>query len=420
MAIVRLSGPESWSIARTISEPSSSTEPVTKAFRTVHRTYRHGDDGLVVLFPQGRSYTGEACAELSCHGSRAAVQELLEACLSQGARMADPGEFTYRAFMNSRIDLTQAEGVRDTVSALTATQLRQANRLRDGALRESVCRLRDDVHSVLAAVEASTDFSEEVGDLDRPAALARLRSVASGIEDLLEGTQRSWLLREGLTVAIIGRPNVGKSSLLNLFLGSERAIVTDIPGTTRDTVEEVCNVRGVSVRFVDTAGLRTATDQVEAIGVRRAWASGETADHVLYVYAGPEGWTEEDEASLSAVPARVTVVENKSDLDPPRRRYGPAVRVSAKTGEGVTELMDNLVQELTDGEPPLPNRRHTPLLEAALADVEEASRTMIAPVPDDLAAVHLRAASRVLGEVTGETASPDIIDRVFHDFCIGK
>jgi tRNA modification GTPase len=321
--------------------------------------------------------------------------------------------------MNGRIDLTQAEGVRDTVEARTDAQLRQGNLLREGALKAAVNAVRDKLTGVLASVEAATDFSEEIGELDRAAALAEVDVATSQAEKLLSTLEAATTVREGTTVAIVGRPNVGKSSLLNAVAHAERAIVTDVPGTTRDTVTEVIAVHGHLVRFVDTAGLRDTDDVVEKIGVERSRDASLNAEHVWFVFDTSVGWTEDDERELRKLARPATLVGNKSDL-PEAPDSRPAAKVSAKSGEGLAELLAMLSTDLQDRETPLVNQRHGPLLAEALGALAEVRDALTQHVPDDLAAVGLRAAVRALGEITGETAPPDIIERVFHDFCIGK
>jgi len=415
VAVVRVSGPQAWAVAKGVF--LAWPDPV-EARRAVYGTFCTGDDGLALPFAKGASYTGEQSAELSVHGSPASVAALVEACISGGARMAEPGEFTLRAFMNGRMDLTQAEGVRDTVEAQTDAQLRQANLLRDGALRNQISDIRDSVVSILAAVEASTDFSEEVGELDSEKAKADCKAAITQIEQLLETAETARLTRHGACIAIAGLPNAGKSSLLNAVLKSDRAIVAETPGTTRDTVEESVSIGGVLCTLVDTAGLRDSDDDVERQGIERSRFAVSNADQVWYVYDSSVGWTDEDDRQLAQIEAESVVVANKIDLG------GDAVRglpVSAKTGSGLSGLLERAGGLVANGErPALVNQRHTPLLQAASEALSRAIQTLVDGMPEDLAAVDLQAAFRILGEITGETAAPDVIDRVFHDFCIGK
>jgi tRNA modification GTPase len=378
-----------------------------------------GDDGLALPFAAGSSYTGEEAVEISVHGSPASVRGLVEACLRLGARSARPGEFTLRAFMNGRLDLTQAEGVRDLVLARTDAQLRRAVLLREGAVRKLLAPARDALTGALAAVEASTDFSEEVGDIDAGAVSTMIDSALTQIGRALEGARASRVVRHGLTVVIAGEPNVGKSSLLNALVQADRAIVSAVPGTTRDTVEEEIEIDGVSVRLVDTAGLRQAGGEVERLGIERARSSMAAADGVVCVVDATRPvaawpWAEADLVGRPSI-----LVANKADL-PEARPVEGALSVSAKTGEGLEAVRSAFRQWVGDTDGGLINERHVPLLEQAADAARQAMETLAQPVPADLAAVALRQALRLLGEVTGDTTPPDVIDRVFRDFCIGK
>lgn len=420
VAVLRLSGPDSVKIAAALGTWRFDDSDWSKA---TYARYTTGDDGILTPFPEGHSYTGEETVEFSCHGSRSSIQALVELCASLGARLAEPGEFTYRAFMNGRMDLTQAEGVRDTVAAQTDAQLRQANLLREGSLRSSVQAVLDQVVTVLVAVEASTDFSEEIGELDHTKSTALIDLAIASIDDLLTRATLSQTIREGITVAIIGRPNVGKSSLLNSVTRSDRAIVTEIPGTTRDSLSELVSVNGIAVRLVDTAGLRETLDVVEQLGVQRSREILANAEHVWFVYDSSEGWTTEDQAELDAVSRPTTVIANKVDKPASENQRDNAIPVSAATGHGVASLLESLAQNLSrdlNGDLPVLNRRHAPLLAEARDSLYGVRQTFAMPVPDDLAAVGLRSAVRQLGQILGTTAEPDIIERVFHDFCIGK
>ncbi|MBS1713730.1 MAG: tRNA uridine-5-carboxymethylaminomethyl(34) synthesis GTPase MnmE [Armatimonadetes bacterium] len=417
VAVVRLSGPDSWKIASQVFSPWP--DPTVPRMATYGR-FTSGDDGFVLPFQAGASYTGEDSVEMSVHGSLASVRRLSEACCGLGARPADPGEFTYRAFLNGRIDLTQAEGVRDTVDALTEGQLRQANRLREGALRQSVDEAAALVLAVLAAVEAATDFEEETGPLDRDLALERLGSAQNVLAAASRGAVQSRLVREGITVAITGLPNAGKSSLLNKVAGTDRAIVTPVPGTTRDTVEALVEHSGLVLNLVDTAGLRDTDDPVEALGVRRSLDAVASADIVWYVYDVSAGWSQEDEEAVAPIDRPCLRVANKTDLA--EAPTGPDWAVSATTGQGTQRLLDATVEQAMgeESEPGLLNKRHVPLVEAASQALVEAVVTLRTGRPHDLAAVHLQSVLRCFGEITGSVADDSLLDKLFSTFCIGK
>ena len=413
VAIVRLSGDLAWDLA---SKVFGRLPPDPTARHAYYGKFSHGDDGLLLLFEKGQSFTGEETAECQVHGSPASVRALVSRFISLGARMAEPGEFTYRAFMNGRMDLSQAEGVRETVDSQTSRQLQQANLMRQGSLRETVQEISDVLYGVLAMVEASVDFSDEIGELNREEAIRKL--PLSELEGLLATAGRGILTREGVTVAIVGPPNAGKSSLLNRLLGSDRAIVTPVAGTTRDTIEEVAEINGQLVRFIDTAGLRQASDQAEQLGIERSAEAAKAADRIWFVYDASQGWGEQEQAEWERLGNPETIIANKCDLA--RAEAQNHFAVSALHGEGIDRLTQTLVT-LEQHEPSVAiNMRHKPLVERALISTMEAKKVFEQPIPDDLASVHLRDAVKALGQITGDTASEDMIDRIFRDFCIGK
>ncbi|MCU0317135.1 MAG: tRNA uridine-5-carboxymethylaminomethyl(34) synthesis GTPase MnmE [Fimbriimonadaceae bacterium] len=416
IAVVRVSGIRAFEIAQRIFLGFPGKPEPRKA---LFGTFANGDDGLALPFPHGSSFTGEETVEFSIHGSQASVESLIQACLEAGARLAQPGEFSLRAFMNGKLDLAQAEGIKATVEAITGSQLRQANLLRNGSVTKAISQLSQDLTGVLAAVEASTDFSEEVGELDRPANLARLALIRGEIATLLETQEASLLLRHGRSIALVGLPNAGKSSLFNSLLGVDRAIVTPIPGTTRDTVEETLSIHGVPTKLIDTAGLRESIDLVEKIGVERSLAAAANCDLVWYVYDATLGWTISDEALLAQINRPTTILANKIDLVVQRKDLN-GHQISASTGEGMRDLLANLAPPSLDTTTPFLLLRHYDLLREADEAIVEVEETLRAPVPTDLAAIGLRSAIRILGEITGETTPPDVLERIFQDFCIGK
>lgn len=418
IAVVRVSGPGAWSVASRVFSPWN---PVP--MKATYGRYRHGDDGLALPFSEGNSFTGEESVELSIHGSPESVRQLVGSCVEAGARMADPGEFTQRAFLNGRIDLTQAEAVRDTIEARTETQLRLANSQREGSLRTRVDHISKRIGGVLAAIEASVDFSEEIGELDREGSAFSLASAVDEIDNLLETAPFSRILRRGLRVAIVGLPNAGKSSLLNAILGSERAIVTDLPGTTRDFVEEQIDVDGIPVVLIDTAGLRESQDRIESMGIQRSRTVAADADQVWYVFDSSVGWTVDDDLWLEGVSGAPserrgpTIVANKCDLT----RSDRGIAVSASTGEGLGSLLASLPEGLDIGHREIAiNSRHAELLGKVREVTDLSIQTLRSDRPTDLASVFLQDALYALGQVTGETAAPDMISRIFSDFCIGK
>lgn len=379
-----------------------------------------GGDAIALPFAEGHSYTGEQAVEISVHGSLASVQMLLDGCLASGARFAEPGEFTYRAFLNGRMDLSQAEGVRDLVEAKTEAQLRQAELHRSGALLDRAKAIRERLTSLIAAVEASVDFSEEVGELDRELAADILEMAIRDLQALAKTAECGRLVRQGIRVAIAGRPNAGKSSLLNAILGSERAIVTDIPGTTRDYVEEAVAHDGLLWVLTDTAGLRESEDRIEGMGIERTEAAMRRADCVWYLFDAAAGWNDEDDRLLGAIQGPVLVTASKADI---ALAIDRGIPISALTGEGFGALFDatraQIGLEHREDEL-LANPRQGALFMRAAESCRSSLEATTQGAPDDLVAVGLYAAVQAIGDVTGESASDDLLDEIFRHFCIGK
>jgi len=364
-----------------------------------------------------------------------AVHRVLALCLAHGARLAEPGEFTLRSFLNGRLDLAQAEAVVDVVRARTGQALKTALGQLAGHLSGQLQPLRDRLLAALASIEASIDFEDDVPGVERDIA-ADLAEATAGLEAILAGADRGIIYRQGVRAAIVGRPNVGKSSLLNCLLRTSRAIVTDIPGTTRDTVEETLNVRGVPVILVDTAGIAEPGDPIERLGVERSRAALAQADLALVVLDASEPPSEADLVIAALVGERPAIgVLNKIDLLPggtppaelrPPGNGWPVVSVSALSGAGIDALEAAIVASVLSGQvgasdvPLVSNPRHQAALSRALGQVRAAQATCQAGLPADLVAVDLAAAVHTLGEITGQTAGEELLDMIFSTFCIGK
>ena len=394
------------------------------------------DEALLLIMRAPRSYTCEDVVEIHCHGGPVPLKRILDLTLRQGARLAEPGEFTKRAFLNGRLDLAQAEAVIDIIRSKTDASLKVAVGNLSGRLSEQVKILRHSVLRMIAQLEAAIDFPEE--DIEEAAAadVAQLISEAkTQLNILLATAQTGRILREGLATVIIGKPNVGKSSLLNALLREKRAIVTDIPGTTRDIIEEYVNIRGIPLKIIDTAGIRDTADVVEKIGVERAKDLVGQADLILLLLDSSASLSPEDRAVLELLPGKHAIILiNKSDL-PARlemeevEKYTGGrlvLKISVAQEEGLVELEQAIADmvyggQVNQGEAAFVNNvRHAAALRAALERLDDAAATIAAGMPPDCIVVDLRAAWEKLGEVTGDTVGEDIIDQIFTQFCIGK
>jgi tRNA modification GTPase len=387
------------------------------------------DDGIALFFPAPGSYTGEDVLELQGHGGPVVLQLLLRRCLELGARLAEPGEFSRRAFLNDKLDLVQAEGVADLIDAATEAAARCALRSLRGELSERIRTLVRQLVELRALVEATLDFPEEEIDfLDREDARRRLARLREDLGRSLALGRQGSVLRSGLQVVLAGQPNVGKSSLLNRLAGEDLAIVTEIPGTTRDAVRQTIQMSGVPVNIIDTAGLRETDDPVEAIGIARAWEAIGQADAMLLVVDAREGVTAADRAIAGRLPAKLTPVTvfNKIDLsgDPPgaaEEQEGWRVRVSAKTGAGIDALRGTLLKlagwQPEGGDIFMARERHLVALERAAAALERAGRRTSHA---ELFAEELRLAQRELDSITGEFTADDLLGEIFARFCVGK
>jgi tRNA modification GTPase len=392
------------------------------------------DEGIALYFPAPHSYTGEDVLELQGHGGPAVMNLLLSSCLSGGARLAQPGEFTLRAFLNNKLDLAQAESVADIIDASTSEAARCAMRSLQGDFSNAVHNLVDDLTTLRMLIEATLDFPEEEIELGEQGNIqGKLEAIEARLEDVLASATQGSLLREGIRVVLVGQPNVGKSSLLNRLTGEETAIVTEIPGTTRDAIRETIEIEGVPVHVVDTAGLRDTQDAVEKIGIARTREAIGKANLILLIMDSRWGITAEDREILRELPPTLPIIQvyNKTDLGaaPPLAKE-PEVRsvtyVSAKTGAGVEELRQKLLkmagwQPHVSGEGIfMARQRHLYALTEARAWLKNAAGLVKQGVQLDLLAEELRLAQRSLSSITGEFGADDLLGEIFSRFCIGK
>jgi tRNA modification GTPase len=443
IGIVRMSGPEALAILQKIfirGKRSNLQPPIPNIQYPSYLHYGHIvdpetaeviDEVLVSYVKAPRTYTRQDIAEINCHGGIAPLRRVLELCLRQGARLASPGEFTLRAFINGRIDLAQAEAVLDIVRAKTEAGLRVAVGQLQGRLSDQVRALRGQLVDVLAYLEATIDFEED--EIPERDIAPDLEGTRQQLEKLLAHADRGIIYRQGIRTAIIGKPNVGKSSLLNALLRTSRAIVTPIPGTTRDTLEETLNLQGIPLVLVDTAGIVAETENViERLSIERSQKALSQADLALLVVDASEPITEADRqiAGLAAGKTAILVI-NKMDLPRAARHFdimpgAPRVRISALTGEGLEELEEAIVEVVFSGqvqasdEPLVSSPRHKDILKRALDHVASAQGAHGRGMPADCVAIDLTSAVNVLGEITGETVTEDLLETIFSEFCVGK
>ena len=442
LAVVRLSGPQAMQVADQCFVPAGaqSVKPSAASSHTIHygRMVRSGqtvDEVLVAVMRAPRTFTREDTVEISCHGGVLPAKLVLDTLLENGARLAGPGEFTRRAFLNGRIDLAQAEAVADLIHSRTELALQAANEQLAGKLSQRINQLRDDMIKTLAHVEAHIDFpDEDISPDTRGQLIARLERGVAFMEELLRTANEGQILRCGVRAAIVGRPNAGKSSLLNQLLGHDRAIVSPIAGTTRDTIEETANIRGVPVIFIDTAGLREAQDAIEVEGIRRSRESLLRAEFILHLLDASEPLTAADEHYFAEFTDKKRIlVLNKVDL--PRHLVLPAslatpdlpvVEVSCATGQGMEALKDTIKGLAWSGKlegemvQVMINSRHQEALGRARLATQRTVGVLKADETLELAAAELRIAVNAVGEIVGKTTTEDLLDSIFSQFCLGK
>jgi tRNA modification GTPase len=436
IGIVRLSGSEAVDIARQlfVAPGQQPWESHRILYGYIHdpNTQQRIDEALLLLMLAPRSFTREDVVEFHCHGGMIPVQQVLQACLSAGARLAQPGEFTLRAFLNGRLDLTQAESIADLVGARSPQAAQTALAGIQGKLAHPIQQLRQQCLDVLAEIEARIDFEEDLPPLDENSITQQLQAVKAKVEHLLATADRGELLRTGIKVAIVGRPNVGKSSLLNAWSRCDRAIVTDLPGTTRDVVESSLVVGGIPVQVLDTAGIRETEDRVEQMGVARSRGAAQQADLVLLTVDAPSGWTLADQALYETLREQpLILVINKIDLASPNLVRHPTeiqtvVMTAAARNEGIEGLEGAIAQTVQRGSIDAANldfainQRQAEALTRANASLNHTMHSIAEKLPLDFWSIDLRGAVQALGEITGEDITESVLDRIFSRFCIGK
>lgn len=443
IGIVRISGDEAIEIADKLYSMGKKSL-ADQDTHTIHygkivnpKTGDIVDEVMVSVMRAPKTYTREDVVEINSHGGILVVNKVLQVVLNNGARLAEPGEFTKRAFLNGRIDLSQAEAVMDMIRAKTDRAMHVAVDQLDGQMARLIRDLRQKILNTLAQVEVNIDYPEydDVEEMTSQLLEDKAREVKADIQKLLETAQQGKILREGLATAIIGRPNVGKSSLLNTLLRRDKAIVTDVAGTTRDVIEEYVNVKGVPLKLIDTAGIRETDDEVERIGVDRSRQAIQQADLILLVFNQSEKLTAEDEALIEATKGQNRIILlNKTDLDQQLNvdklsrliANDPIVSTSMMTQAGMDELQDKIAELFFSGQTGerdatyVSNTRHIALLEEAEDALSEVLNGITLDMPVDLVQIDMRRAWDLLGEITGDSVQDELITKLFSQFCLGK
>ncbi|MCF6160411.1 MAG: tRNA uridine-5-carboxymethylaminomethyl(34) synthesis GTPase MnmE [Furfurilactobacillus sp.] len=441
ISIVRLSGEEALTTAEKVFKGRDLSKVASHTINYGHiidpDTNEEVDEVMVSVMLAPKTFTREDVIEINCHGGIVATNRILQLLLSHGARLAEPGEFTKRAFLNGRIDLSQAEAVMDLIRAKTDKSMKVALNQLDGDLAHLIRNLRQDILDVLAQVEVNIDYPEydDVETMTTRLLLEKAKDVKARIADLLSTAQQGKVLREGLATAIVGRPNVGKSSLLNHLLHEDKAIVTDVAGTTRDVIEEYVNVKGVPLKLVDTAGIRDTTDKVEKIGVERSKQALAAADLVLLVINGSEPLTDEDRTLIkTTADSKRIVILNKTDLPQQvdladlQKLVGDdaVIATSVLTNAGMDQLEDKIANlffggiENSQTTVMVTNARHIGLLNQASQALDDVMSGIAAGMPVDLVQIDMTRAWDLLGEITGDSVQDELLTQLFSQFCLGK
>ena len=445
IGIIRMSGKESFKILEKIFKNSkgekldlNKIKGYTIQYGTIvdSKTNEKIDEVLVSFFKNPKSYTREDMCEINSHGGMIIEKQILEQCLKNGAILAEPGEFTKRAFLNGRIDLSQAESIMDLINSKTEKESKASINQLQGDLSNKINEIRHDLLDIMADIEASIDYPEyDIEEVTNSKALGILNNTKNKLERLKDTFRSGKILKEGIKTALIGRPNAGKSSLLNKILKEERAIVSEIEGTTRDTIEEFITIKGIPLKIIDTAGIRKTSDKIEEIGVKKALDIAKDAELVLVILDNSKNLTEEDKEILKLAESKNSIIllnkvdlkennlENSEELKKLNKRI---IKISAKNGNGIEELyneIENLFQIKnleTDGEIIITNIRHKNQIEYAINNINEAINAVKNNLPIDIISISIKQTLEDLGKITGENVSEDIINEIFSKFCLGK
>lgn len=437
IGIIRMSGEDCFKVLEKIFKPKTNSDIKGYTIRygnIVNATGEIVDEVLVSYFKAPKSYTTENMCEINSHGGLVIINKILELCLANGAELAEAGEFTKRAFLNGRIDLSQAEAVIDIINAKTDKEAKVSLKQLEGNLSTEIAEIRKIIISLLADIEATIDYPEyDIEEVTNKRILESLLEVEKKIDIMERSFENGKIIRDGIKTAIIGRPNAGKSSLLNVILKEERAIVTDIEGTTRDTIEEYIQIDGIPLKIIDTVGIRNANNEVEQIGVKKAIEIAKTSDIVIAIFDISKELTNEDEEILKLVKEKNAIIvlnkidlEEKVDINKLETLDKPIVRISTKKKEGIDDLYNQIseiykLKEIANnGELIVSNNRHKKLIKNAKQNLDIAKQTILDKMPIDIISGNLKEIIEELGKITGETVTEDVINEIFSKFCLGK
>ena len=444
IGIIRMSGDKCFEVLEKIFEPKNKQKiedikGYTIKYGIIKDTMNNDqavDEVLVSYFKAPKSYTAENMCEINSHGGNVVIRKILDLCLKNGAELAEPGEFTKRAFLNGRIDLLQAESVIDIIDAKSEKEAKAGINQLEGYLSKEIKKIKQEIMDVMVNLEVSIDYPEyDTPEVTKNQINQMLSSVENKLQTLEDSFEEGRLVKEGIKTALIGKPNAGKSSLLNAILKENRAIVTEYEGTTRDTIEEFVKIKGIPITFIDTAGIRNAKDEVEKIGIEKSREIAKKADLLIAIFDTSRELSEEDREILDLIKGKTAIIIlNKTDLKPVISRNldefknsgVPVIKISAMTGDGVEELKEKITELFnlnkidTDNGVMITNVRHKNLINKAIESIHEAQKTMEDQMPIDIVAINIKNILENLNTITGEEVSEEIIDEIFSRFCLGK